>query len=252
MLSKTKRKKFCTRPFEWFEVQGGKKAYFCCPGWVNIEGVDIENKPALEAWNSPVAQKFRASIHDGSFRYCVKDRCFFLSRFEEIPVWWERDGSPFKDADKISDFRLREIMNKKLTVLSDGPFAFVGGYDKTCNLSCPSCRNRKVVSSKEEIQSNIAFQKKIFDGLGKNLRLLYLSGVGDPFASPAYFDLLQNLSYQEYPGLEIHLGTNGLLWTPKIWEAMHKINRQIKTADISIDADGYGLEYLFDGLRNSG
>ncbi|MFC1704051.1 radical SAM protein [Candidatus Omnitrophota bacterium] len=189
-----------------------------------------------EVWNSPAAQKFRASILDGSFRYCIEGNCYFLTREEEVPLWWEKNGTPYRNADEITDPRLREIIENNMTVLNDGPFTLTCGYDSTCNLLCPSCRRGKKDASKEDIERKLVFQERIFSEIGKDLRLLYISGVGDPFASPVYQKLLQSLSAEDYPNLEIHLGTNGLLWTREKWEAMKGIHERIATADISIDA----------------
>ncbi|MGH9158608.1 MAG: radical SAM protein [Vicinamibacteraceae bacterium] len=67
---------------------------------------------------------------------------------------------------------------------------------------------------------------------------LHITGSGDPFGSPYFRRWLQSMKKPDMPRLEwIHLHSNGLLWTPKMWQSISEEVRQlIKSAEISIDA----------------
>lgn len=199
-----------------------------------MKGVEVGNRSVAEIWNSPSAQTFRASILDGSFRHCIERRCIFLS--QQGVRYWEKEGSPLKKLSEIHTSRLRKIIDERSTLLEDGPLTLNCGYDQTCNLSCPSCRSEVFLPKHEEIQKATELQDRIFPEIGKNLEQLYVSGSGDPFASAVYRKLLRGLSPQAYPRLEIHLNTNGLLWTEANWEALGSIRKQVTTAHVSIDA----------------
>lgn len=225
--------KFCSRPFEWFEIQT-RKAYLCCSGWITTGGMAIEDKSVKELWNSPLAQEFRSSILDGSFRYCKKEECPFMN--QHVTRYWEKSGPPFKDKQDIADPRLKRIIEKQLKVLDHGPVVLNCGYDRTCNLNCVTCRPQRIALGPEDVQKELIFQHRIIQEIGPGLELLYVSGTGDPFASQVYRNLLQGTSLAQFPNLEIHLNTNAVLWTSENWDAMAGTNAKITTAHISVDA----------------
>lgn len=225
--------RFCSRPFEWFEIQG-REAFLCCSGWITQQGIDISHKTVAEIWNGPEAQKFRASILDGSFRYCRPECCPHMNQ-DGVPVW-EKKGVPFQKVCHVTDPRLKKIIAEKKTVLEDGPLVLNCAYDRSCNLSCPSCRSKVYALKSDEVGPELEFQSRIFKEVGHGLEVLYVSGQGDPFASAVYRNLLRGLSAEDYPNMEVHLGTNAVLWTKDNWEAMRKLQKNIRTTHISVDA----------------
>jgi hypothetical protein len=72
-----------------------------------------------EVFNSEVAQNFRESILDGSYRYCNVQECSYLSND------WLPD---------LTEEEIEEIRNNKI------PRTFVLAYEETCNHACVSCR----------------------------------------------------------------------------------------------------------------
>jgi molybdenum cofactor biosynthesis enzyme MoaA len=72
---------------------------------------------------------------------------------------------------------------------------------------------------------------------GKNIKMLYLSGSADPFASKSIRKLLLNFDREKFPNVNhIHLHTNALLLTAKMWNSLSHIHDLIKTIEISVDA----------------
>jgi len=221
---------FCSKPFKWFEVFQENTVgvvYFCCSAWLGTPVGQFPQQSVEEIWNGENALKIRRSILDGSFRYCNRALCPYLQTITG-PVQRVRD---------IQDDELRTVIEKKMTALPYGPRAINCSYDRSCNLFCPSCRNRPIIENDKEYQI-LEIQDNLQKEALKDARLLYFSGTGDPFGSPYYRKWLQTMKRKDMPNLEmIYLHTNGQLWTPKIWDTIPvEIQNLVKGTEISIDA----------------
>ena len=64
-----------------------------------------------------------------------------------------------------------------------------------------------------------------------------LTGGGDPFFSNSFRKFLIRFEPKKFPKLKnIHILTNGSLWTEPLWNKLRKIHPYVKTCEISIDA----------------
>ena len=181
--------------------------YLCCPAWLSVPVGNIRKQSVNEIWNGEAAQKIRRTILDGTFEHCRRDRCPFL----------ETVSGPVIRRDEV-DGESKRILDEQLVTLPYGPRAISCSYDKSCNLSCPTCRSHVIieVDRKNEIQE---IEERIRSEGLRDATLLYITGSGDPFGSAAFFRLLTRLDVSAAPRLkEIYLQTNGLLWTPNMWE----------------------------------
>ncbi|MDR4499237.1 MAG: SPASM domain-containing protein [Candidatus Scalindua sp.] len=221
---------FCSKPFKWFEVTQVNEigeVYMCCPSWLDTPIGNLKYQSVEQIWNGKTAQEIRNSILDGSFRYCDHSRCAFLHTLSD-PV--------FKITD-VKDEDLKLVIKKKLIILPYGPREVNCSYDRSCNLSCPSCRT-KIIIERENEQQILNIQDKIYNEALYDAHLLYITGSGDSFGSPFFRKWLQTMKREKIPNLkEIHLHTNAQLWTSKMWETIPKdIQKLIRSAEISIDA----------------
>lgn len=222
---------FCAQPFERFEVLGGGgdrgEVYFCCQSWVTRSIGNMGARPVAEVWNGKAAQDFRRSILDGSFKYCRSDLCPYLQRV---------DGPVQRLADVV-DPDLRDVIDNHRTVMPFGPKDVICCFDQSCNLSCPTCRDHLIMETAHG-EAIVRIQKRLETEALADARLLYITGSGDPFGSPYFRRWLQTMDRAAMPKLErIHLHTNGLLWTPRIWASIPVETRSlVKSATISIDA----------------
>jgi MoaA/NifB/PqqE/SkfB family radical SAM enzyme len=141
---------------------------------------------------------------------------------------------PYKE--DVSDSDLKEIIEKGLTVLKKKPKILNLAYDRSCNLSCPSCRTAQIMIKGEEYDEKRQLQDRLLAVGLDDAQELIVTGSGDPFASKLYRDLLATLDSDKYPQLRVHLMTNGQLFTPLAWEKWQKIQKSIKMVQISIDA----------------
>ena len=230
IMSKEKQL-FCSKPFKWFEVSGWYEpkgdVFMCCPTWLDTPIGNLQNQSVEEIWNGEKAQEIRRSILDGSFRYCNRSRCPFLQSV----------SGPVEKVEDVQDKDLKLVIEEGLTILPYGPREINCGYDKSCNLSCPSCRTEIIVESKYKRQI-LKIQGKIQDEAIKDAHLLYITGSGDPFGSPFFRKWLKTMRREDMPLLKnLHLHTNGQLWTPKMWGTISRDVRQlVKSTEISIDA----------------
>ena len=144
MKNKTDLKDFvCWFPF-WFTEITHDRQTLCCSGWLTK---DIgSNKNLKENWDSDTANEIRESVLDGSFKYCKKDTCPFLSTVinsgvETGPIL-SKKRLGIEDVNTLEEYK--EVYPLKHADETFGypgtPKQFKVVWDSTCNLGCPSCR----------------------------------------------------------------------------------------------------------------
>lgn len=221
--------RFCPNPFEYAQIDPDGSMFLCCPAMLFRKTGNLGQEDLLEAWNSAEAQEIRASILDGSFRYCSAETCGLL-----------RNGLLPHIAD-LENPEHRRMVEEKQTILDHGPRTINFSYDQSCNLACPSCRSKKIVLKGEERDFAGRIHEKVTGPHLADARRLHITGSGDPFVGRYFLDFLQTFNPQEYPEIRIQLSTNGLLLTPKMWDSI--CNEAIDWIDVSIDgasAETYG------------
>ena len=187
---------------------------------------------AKEAWNSNEANEIRKSVLDGSFRYCDKGECPFLSDLVNTGrtsgAIFHKDKLPPDTKERILKFQNKEDIH---------PYTLQFSFDSTCNLKCPSCRNHIIVEDRKGIERVKKEIEKLKQDFSSTTKRLYITGTGDPFVSVGFRDFLRNFKSEEWPVLErIHLHTNATKWNKQMWESMPEIHKYVKSCEISIDA----------------
>jgi len=166
-------------------------------------------------------------ILDGSFEYCNRSRCPYLQTI----------SGAVEIVEDVKDEDLKAAIEKELTILPHGPREIICSYDKSCNLSCPSCRTGIIVETANK-QQILEIQGKIQNEALRDAHLLYITGSGDPFGSPFFRKWLQTMKREDIKSIKkIHLHTNAQLWTPQMWATIPKeIQEIVRDVGISIDA----------------
>lgn len=219
----------CVVPFKELEIQNPRKM-LCCASWLELWLP--HNMSPKDAWKSNEANKIRESVLDGSYKYCNKELCPFLSTLinNGIPNGpiFHKDGIPSYIKTSIDDF----LNNKEIH-----PYTLQFSFDSTCNLKCPSCRNELIVEDRLGINRVKLQIKNLKNDFGSTTRRLYITGTGDPFVSVGFREFLRNFKKSDWPLLDrIHLHTNATKWNPEMWNSMKNVHKYIKTCEISIDA----------------
>lgn len=219
--------KFCHMPFTQLSTGYKGDAFVCCcPAWVPFPVGNVLTASSADAvWNSEAAAEIRRSILDGDFRYCSRTLCSYIAA-QKLP----------RKAD-IQDPTLRGFIEQRKTVLDDVPRMVELNHDPTCNLACPSCRTEIVIAKAEEQDIYAQAAKRIILPLLKRVHgHSYISGGGEAFASKHYRSILAALNRTGYPGLYLHLITNGLLITQQRWREYPDLPEMIDLLSVSIDA----------------
>ena len=206
----------CTVPFSYLEIHKND-CFCCCPSWVPEKfGTtdDLEN-----VWNSDMANKIRKSVLDGTYKYCDKINCPNLSQLIHTEI-----------ASNL-------FIKKEFFTESEGPTRLNLSFDRSCNLSCSSCRKDIIMANSDELKENKIIIDNISNTFGKTVTSIYISGAADPFASKTFRDFLINFDSNLFPKLrEIHIHTNGLLLDKNMWNQLVNVHKYIRTIEISIDA----------------
>jgi radical SAM protein with 4Fe4S-binding SPASM domain len=212
---------FCPAPFNTFQIKPNGDVHLCCEDWLPTPVGNLLKSDPLAIWNSSIALDIRRSIIDGSFSHCT--HCPYLPG----------PGGPIERKGY-------QIPNRILVVGLD--------YDKTCNLACPSCRRSHVHNPAGSGQVALVHDAFLRSGILNLANRLHVSGAGDPFASPTYFNLLQNLEHIEHsPNLVVGLMTNGQLLDAEHWEALGPTRDLVRKIGISVDAGTEHTYYLNRG-----
>lgn len=231
--------KICPSPFVQLDVLD-RSSHLCCASWLRESAGNLSISQWQDVWNSDMAQNIRASVHDGSYRYCNKMAC---------PKIQADLLAPAEDIAAESDL-WRQIIELKATHLPVGPEQVNLAYDRTCNLSCPSCRTEKYAADEATRLAYDDMQRTKILPLLKEAKTVFVTGSGDPFASKNFRRLMLELTPEDYPGLTFEIMTNGMLFTRKQWEAFPTLHGRTHKLRISIDAaTGPTHELLRRGAR---
>ena len=260
------KKGFCVAPFRHSDFLSTGDVWQCCNGywsdeqqrWVNAwittgpSGNVLKNK-WQEIWNGETAKKLRQSMHDGDMKYCDQNECNFLHRWNNetitedvydngyFPIYDETTIHKLYNAKQINPTggeKYKQIIEEKMVELPWGPETIIFSHDRSCNLKCPSCRTDFIQSKGEVLDKSLAIQEIILKEAMNDAHELYITGSGDGFGGEFWRNLLKSITMERYPNTKnLHLHTNGVGWTEKIWNILsnlHSIPRI--TTEISIDA----------------
>ena len=201
----------CDFPWNSLNIDHQGRCFVCgCSEWLPISVGNLQDFHTLEEiMNTPRAKEIQSSIVDKSYRYCALDICTFLKG---------RTGAAAIPAVAR-------------------PYVIEIAVDRSCNLTCPSCRNEFVY-----YKTGPEYEKKqrILDKLAQLINIyqhplkLTLFGDGDLFASVLYTEFVTKFNLNNKQS-EIKLRTNGLLMKNK-WHILNHIENNITQVEISIDA----------------
>jgi hypothetical protein len=230
---------FCPFPFTRMEILPAGNVHCCCPDLVPTIIGNIENESASAAMESEQARKIRASILDGSYRYCNPVRCQQMIR-DQIP----RKTDPAIVNDPVLGRVLREH-DASLSEIRE----LALGYDPTCNLSCPSCRREMIVDKQKQSHHRSQQVKENIRPLLPKLRLLYINNGGEFLFSRPSREVLQSIDSKLCPDLTIDLISNGTLFSESEWQKFANIHGRVRNIRISTDA---ATKETFESVRRGG
>jgi hypothetical protein len=226
----------CPIPFERFDLQDNGNASVCCAQWMpnmDMGNVLTGSETAAEIFNNEKAQAVRRSVLDGSFRYCDHDKCPSISG-ESLP---EKDGV-------LGDNAREAATTGKLTFRA--PSEVLLAFDKSCNLSCPSCRSH-VITEKAAMQA--AKEEVVESSVLPMLRdatWLHVNPAGELFVSRPLRRLLTKMNSRDYPSLKIGIISNGTLINRREWSKFPELHGMVGYFRVSTDG---ATKATFEKLR---
>jgi pyruvate-formate lyase-activating enzyme len=223
--------KGCYYPFVYFGILAGGDIFACCPTWVPKKLGNILSDTVDEVLNNPdrviMQNNMRKSIFDDCNDYCPQ----LSSLLTDVKnQYW-------------SIVPLEQLENYVQTV----PYQIVFSYDPSCNLQCPSCRNELIYFDPSDLEDQRGQQILKIHNRAKELvnKLLYenkkviidITGSGDAFASPLYWNYLLELANNPIPeNLKLTIRTNGVLMTKEKWDKLRPLWPIIHRVEVSVDA----------------
>lgn len=231
--------KICPAPFVQLDVLENS-THQCCASWLKTSAGDLSKSDWQDVWNSPNAQAIRESLFDGTYRFCNKGACPKIQANDLVPETELAKKSPF----------WADIVESRRTELAVGPEIVNLAYDRTCNLSCPSCRTERFAADDTMRARFDVMQERAILPMLKNAKLVFVTGSGDPFASKNFRRLMEQLTPEEYPELKFQIMTNGMLFTPRQWDQFPALHNRVAILKVSLDAaTGPTHELLRRGAR---
>jgi hypothetical protein len=158
---------FCANPFRQLGNSPTGLAYVCCPIWLPTPIGTIDSDPE-QLWGSDAATRIRESIIDGSFSYCSHLHC---------PLITNR-LLPSRDEPQS-----QEIIREYKTNPAKLPERLVLSHDKSCNLSCPSCRAAVYMANARKQEELDRLTEQTLVPLMPDATSVMITGSGDPFGS---------------------------------------------------------------------
>lgn len=236
----------CTVPFKHIEIHSWGQVSACCHTWLPQWVGNLLSDSAEEVLNNTIRKQIQNDMRQGKFTFC-NDQCpqlnAFLNNGSKEQYW---DIIPIKNLDRT---------------LADDSVVVYFSYDLSCNLQCPSCRKDLIVwrtddPNDKDGQRLIKVHDKVKDLvellLSKHKKVtLSITGSGDAFASPLYWNYLVELSQKKQipNNLFFFLQTNGVMMTEKKWNQIKPLWSRISYINVSVDA---AKESTYNIVRKNG
>lgn len=217
--------KYCLSPFVAVHINDRGFVNMClCPEWQPTIVGNILEQSLEEILSSDLVVKIRNSIIQGTYQYCNEKQCPLLI------------NGALNTIDNIPD-NIRPLLQDPTKYVI--PYEIIINGDRTCNLSCPSCRTSVIKVSKDAKEKQQKIVNTLYNNLfskPSNLPLHLIPGAsGEIFSSDMMLSLLEKLNLHDFPKLKISLHTNGLL-SLKNWHRIEHLEPAIKSVTVSIDA----------------
>ena len=228
--------KICPEPFKRFDISPNGDVLVCCGHWLPTTIGNLLTDSIEDILNSEKAQKIRASMLDGSYKYCNHLECTALIK------------GYLPDKASTNDPVLREAVDHdKVTINKVDQLLFA--FDQTCNLSCPSCRTDLITEKKSLSLQKVRVVEVKLQPLLKGLKVLNINPAGELFVSNQSRRLLEMINREDCPDLMLDIISNGTKFSEKEFAKFPNLIGMIRAVRISIDA---ASKATFESLRRLG
>lgn len=230
---KSREEYTCLYPFERIEIMPKGEVYTCCSTYLkhNYYIGNIFQESFDEIWNSTKAKKLRYSVTKGCFEYC-NHNCKWLNEGIDPHADERPPVTPIRARSEAA-YTYNNYMECEE---KSYPKTIALTCDESCNLYCKTCRNHRIVKTKEESLKLYDRLMTVVRPLLKECEHLDVLGSGDLFASKAVLDFVKTLTKEEFPNLKIFIITNAQLLTEKMWNSLTNLHQIPVSIGVSVDA----------------
>jgi len=225
--------RICPEPFKRFDVGPSGETLLCCGHWLPTPIGNIMTQEVGDVLNSHAARKIRASVLDGSYKYCNHLECTALNQ-----------GYLPKKESVTNPAMRRAIDHGELNI--DKVEQMLFAFDQSCNLSCPSCRIERIIEKPalRDLKTEVVTNKLM--PLLAGLKFLDINPAGEVFSSKPSRRILEMVNRKDCPELFIDIISNGTLFTEKEWTNLPNLKGMVRSVRISTDG---ATKPTFEKLR---
>jgi sulfatase maturation enzyme AslB (radical SAM superfamily) len=239
--------KYCPKLYTWLEVDMFGKAWMCCPSWLPYPIGNVLEETIEEIWNGEKAQTLRQQIFNNDWKYCQKDICPVIVAEQLVDISDVNEHNTSLTAEEVKAVQAR-------STIAPMPTRINFSNDESCNLKCPSCRTDKLLFTEGPLYErrklvNDRICNMLFKEPSNRQFSIHVTGSGDPFASRIYRDMLTSIDGKLFPNLTVCMQTNGVMFTPKMWNKLNKIHANLGFCQISFDA---GTKNTYENITRLG
>jgi molybdenum cofactor biosynthesis enzyme MoaA len=226
--------RFCPVPFARVDVHQGGEVAMCCTHWLPTNIGNVFEDTAENILNSTTAKDIRRSVVDGSFKYCSHTDCESIAN-DKLPFKRDFVGKAFDDDYyHIDDKILSDAFALKAFEIPNVSYLLFC-LDRSCNLSCPSCRTDVIMVKGEERDRLYDTTERVVLPMLRNAKRVMINPSGEAFLSRPSRRLLEQLAEPGYENLTVDIITNGTLCDQAEWDKFAHLYRRIGYIRVSID-----------------
>lgn len=214
----------CLKPFKTIEIHTDGDVSLCCFSWLPYFCGNITESSIQEIFDNVLRNEILSNMQSGVFSHC-NDRCPHINMYMASGVATNR---------LVAKDTLQTNLNRI-------PWDIHFTYDQSCNLECKSCRSELILhklgsnSKLQQIHDKSVKLVEYLLSVGETVTV-HVTGSGDAFASPLFWNYLKELSENVPERLRIELITNGTLMTPSRLDTIRPLLPTISMINVSIDA----------------
>ena len=213
----------CLEPWRRLDFMDRGIVTSCCQAFTTVHSVgNVKRRSIAQIWNGAVLQRTRRRLLLGEVGKVCRPFCPAL-RYPPVNV----AELPETTAEERM---FKEDLSAGRTALRAAPAYFVLSNWGACNLRCAMCDSWSTKRLPPFVQRTYEQLQGFFD----RPITLKLTGSGDPLARRDTRDLLLKLSAEKNTAVRVELLTNGLLFTPAMWQKIKDCHYTF--INVSIDA----------------